>query len=81
MFSAAKDAFRITSSLAHGAVFSVLKVAQRLDLPRNLGKSWWRDLVLSMVIARVVAPGSKRFTREWVRLTSLTSLLKIPEEL
>lgn len=80
-FYAAGDSFRITSSVSHGATFSVLRVAEKLKLPDLLGKSWWRDLVLAMVIARVVSPGSKRFTREWVKLTSLASYLSIPDGL
>lgn len=80
-FYAAGDSFRITSSVSHGAAFCALKVAQELGLPKMLGNSWWRDLVLAMVIARVVSPGSKRFTREWVKLTSIPRYLKIPERL
>ncbi|MFZ5435130.1 MAG: IS1634 family transposase [Bacillota bacterium] len=73
----ANEAFRIMSSRSHGGIWAVLKVAERLGLPRLLKDK----LVLAMVIARVLKPGSKRFTAGWWHTTSLPSLLEIPENL
>ena len=64
----AQEAFRVTSSRSHGAVFAVWQLAQRLRLPELLGRSrpWW-PAVMAMIVARVVEPGSKRFTADWWR--------------
>ena len=58
------DSFTITRSLPHGHVAAVLGTAQRIDLPALLASkaSRERNLVLAMVVARIIAPGSKLAT-------------------
>ena len=58
------DSFTITRSLPHGHVAAVLGTAQRIGLPALLASkaSRERNLVLAMVVARIIAPGSKLAT-------------------
>ena len=58
------EAFTITRSRPHGHVAAVLGTAQRIGLPKLLASksSRERDLVLAMVVARLIAPGSKLAT-------------------
>ncbi len=71
------QALQVTGTMSHGAVFAVFTLMQRLGLPELLGvrpKPWHR-LVLGMIAARLVHPGSKRFTCGWWRRTTLPRLL------
>jgi len=59
--------FTITRSLPHGHVAAVLGTLRRIGLDRRLaprprGDSRWRDLVIAMIVARIVAPASKLAT-------------------
>ena len=76
----ASELLRITASRAHGGVWAVFKVAERLGLAKLLGSkhSPWHNLVLAMVIARIIRPGSKRFSSSWVDTTTLPRLLDMP---
>jgi hypothetical protein len=77
----AREVFRITSSRAHGAVATLYQLLQRLKLPQLLGSQRrpWHQLVLAMVIARLIHPGSKRFTAAWWQTTTLHRVLGFPE--
>jgi hypothetical protein len=62
----AGEAVTITRSVPHGHVAAVHAMARALGLPGLLGPAGpQRDLVLALVIARVVAPGSKLSTLSW----------------
>jgi hypothetical protein len=54
-------AFEITRSLPHGHVAAVLGTARRLGVDELIDPvpSRYRDLVLAMAVAQVIAPGSK----------------------
>ena len=58
------ESFTITRSRPHGHVAAVLGTAQRMGLPALLASksSRERNLVLAMVVARIIAPGSKLAT-------------------
>jgi len=77
---AASEACRVVSSRSYGAVWAVLEVSRRLKIPELLGKGPWRNLVPGMIIARIVNPGSKRFTASWWHTTRLPKLLEISDE-
>lgn len=80
-FLPADKSVRVTESVSHGAVFAVHALMERLGIPTLLGtrpKPWHR-LVLGMIAARLVNPGSKRFTCTWWYLTSLPRLLGLEE--
>ena len=76
----ASDACRVVSSRSHGAVWVALEVSKRLKVPELLGKGPWSKLVLGMIIARIVNPGSKRFTASWWHTTTLPELLGVCDE-
>lgn len=79
-FMSASDAFKITSSKAHGSVFAVLSTLRQTGLDKVLGgDERWRSIVLGMIVARLVKPGSKRFTAAYWQETTLGSLLSLPE--
>ncbi len=66
---AGQDPFTITRSLPHGHVAAVLATLRRIGLDRLLGPrpgargdNRWRDLVIAMIVARIVAPTSKLAT-------------------
>jgi hypothetical protein len=62
----AGEAVTITRSVPHGHVAAVHAMARKLGLPALLGPAGPpRDLALALVIARVVAPGSKLSTLSW----------------
>jgi hypothetical protein len=62
----AAEAVTITRSLPHGHVAAVHAMAKELGLPALLGPAGRpRDLALSLIISRVVKPGSKLSTLTW----------------
>ena len=71
------QAFEITRSLPHGNVAAVLGSAQRLGMPELIDPtpSRNRDLVLAMLAAQVIAPGSKLATARGLRAETATSSL------
>ncbi len=60
------DALEILRSLPHGHVAAVLGTIRKIGLDNAIGskRSRERDLVLAMIVARIIAPGSKLATRE-----------------
>ncbi len=71
-FIGAADTLEIRRSLPHGHVVAVLGMLRALDLPRLLDRrpSRERDLVVAMICARLLAPGSKlATTRRWSQST------------
>ena len=58
---AERDAFTVTRTLPHGHVAAALGTARRIGLDRILGPDGnrCRDLVLAMIVARILDPGSK----------------------
>jgi hypothetical protein len=56
-----RDAFTITRSLPHGHVALALGTARNIGLDRLLGSEADRqhDLILAMIVARIIDPGSK----------------------
>ena len=73
----AGEAFRIARSFPHGHVEAVLRAAGRLGLEQLLDRepSRERDLSMAMILARVLAPGSKLATvRSLGRSTLATEL-------
>src|SRR5262245_31074427 len=61
---APEDAFEIVRSLPHGHVAAVLGTVRRLGVDRLIAakKSWHRELVLAMIVARLLTPQSKLAT-------------------
>src|SRR5436305_10305669 len=67
-FVSAADAFRITRSLPHGHVESVLTMIRKLGVPELIAAapSRRRDLVVAMIAERLLFPSSKLAnTRNW----------------
>ena len=71
------EAFQITRSLQHGHVAAVLGSAARLGIAELIDPvgSRNRDLVLAMLTAQVIAPGSKLATARGLRRETATSSL------
>jgi transposase len=71
------DAFEITRSLPHGHVAAVLGTARRLGIEELIDPvpARRRDLVLAMLIAQVIAPGSKLAFARGLRAETATSSL------
>ncbi len=71
------EAFQITRSLQHGHVAAVLGTAARLEIAELIDpvRSRNRDLVLAMLAAQVIAPGSKLATARGLRSETATSSL------
>ena len=71
------EAFEITRSLPHGHVAAVLGSAARLGLEALIDPtpSRRRDLVTAMLVAQVIAPGSKLATARGLRTETATSSL------
>src|SRR6266700_1791605 len=68
----AAEAVTITRSVPHGHVAAVHAMAAKLGLLALLGPPGrHRDLALALIIARVVAPGSKLSTLTWWGDTTL----------
>jgi hypothetical protein len=71
-FLSATDALEITRSLPHGAVVAVLGTLRALELEGLVDRrrSRERDLVVAMICARLLSPGSKLATsRTWDQST------------
>src|SRR3979490_3154246 len=71
------EAFEITRSLPHGHVAAVLGTAQRLGMEELIDAtpSRPRDLVVAMLIAQVIGPGSKLAFARGLRTQTATSSL------
>jgi len=71
------EAFEITRSLAHGHVAAVLGTTRRLGIEEliDLAPSRRRDLVTAMLVAQVIAPGSKLAFARGLRTDTATSSL------
>ena len=71
------EAFEITRSLPHGHVAAVLGTARRLGIEELIdpSPSRKRDLVLAMLIAQVITPGSKLAFARALRAETATSSL------
>src|SRR3979411_1617249 len=71
------EAFEITRSLPHGHVAAVLGSAQRLGMAELIDArpSRNRDLVVAMLVAQVIGPGSKLATARGLRTQTATSSL------
>jgi Transposase DDE domain len=76
----AGQAVTITASVPHGHVAAVHAMAKKLGLPALLGPAGRaRDLALSLIISRVVRPGSKLSTLTWWNDTTLGADLGVTE--
>jgi transposase len=75
----AEAAFAIERSLPAGHVQAALVMARRLELGRLLDRapSRERDLCLAMIVARVIAPGSKLATVRSLDQSTLASELSV----
>lgn len=75
----AQSHFEVLQSKTHGHVDAVLHAMRRLGIDRMLGlqKTRERSLVMGMIAARILAPGSKLDTTRWWRTTSLAETLDI----
>jgi transposase len=74
-----EELFSIERSLPHGHVDAVLRMVRRLGVDKMISakRCRERDLVLGMLVARLVDPGSKLATsRQWSN-TSLGELLEV----
>ena len=71
------EAFEITRSLPHGHVAAVLGTARQLDVEELIDPtpSRRRDLVVAMLVAQVIAPGSKLAFARGLRTETATSSL------
>src|SRR6195256_6476541 len=71
------EAFEIPRSLPHGHVAAVLGSAQRLGMAELIDArpSRNRDLVVAMLVAQVIGPGSKLATARGLRTQTATSSL------
>jgi len=71
------EAFEITRSLPHGHVAAVAGTARRLGVEELIhpAPSRWRDLVVAMLVAAVIDPGSKLATARGLRAETATSSL------
>jgi hypothetical protein len=72
-----RDAFTITRTLPHGHVAAALGTARNIGLDRLLGPDGNRprDLVLAMLIARILDPGSKLATARMLSPATASSSL------
>jgi transposase len=75
------DKFEIKRSLPHGHVAAVLGMLRKIGLDQMIGSkpSRERDLVVSMIVSRIIHPGSKLATL--VGLTQETAQSTLAEEL
>ena len=78
---AAEDAFEIKRSVPHGDVDAVMTAVRKLGLDRMISsrRCRERDLVLAMIAARIVDPGSKLKTTRWLQTTSLAETLELTD--
>ena len=72
-----RDAFTVTRSLPHGHVAAVLGMIRKIGLDTIIGPEGnrCRDLVLAMIAARIVDPGSKLATARALSPETATSSL------
>lgn len=72
-----RDAFTITRTLPHGHVAAALGTAHKIGLDRLLGPEGNRprDLVLAMLVARILDPGSKLATARMLSPATASSSL------
>ena len=77
VIAADREAFTITRSLPHGHVAAALGTARKIGLDRILGPEGnrCRDLVLAMIVARIIDPGSKLATARALSPATATSSL------
>ncbi len=77
----ADSAFEVISSRPHGQVQAVLSAMKRLDMESLIASrpSRERSLVMAMVAARVLRPGSKLATTRWWHNTTLPQLLDVED--
>jgi hypothetical protein len=76
----AGDYLEVTRSLPHGHVAAVYNQAKALGLLALLGPAGRdRDLVLALVIARVLRPGSKLATTRWWADTTMAADLGVAD--
>src|SRR6201995_5363143 len=72
-----REAFTVVRSLPHGHIAAAIGIARKIGLDRILGPdgNLCRDLVLAMMAARILDPGSKLATaRALAPMTASTSL-------
>lgn len=70
------EAFEITRTLPHGHVAAVLGTLRKLKLEAMLGVAGReRDCVVAMIVARIIAPGSKLATSRALAKETKTSTL------
>jgi len=80
-----KEDFEVSASVPHGHIGAVLGVMKNLELPTILSsqRSRERDLVMGMIVARIINPGSKLATARGIngetQFTSLGEALGIAE--
>ena len=77
----ADSVFEVISSRSHGQVQAVLSAMKRLDMEHLIASrpSRERSLVMAMVTARVLRPGSKLATTRWWHNTTLPQLLDVED--
>ncbi len=76
----AASAVTITGSVPHGHAAAVHAMAAKLGLPALLGPAGrQRDLALTLIISRVIAPASKLSTLTWWADTTLGADLGVAE--
>ena len=78
-YLAASEAFRIERSLPAGHVEAALAIARRLQLARLLDRSPSRErqLALTLIVARVLAPASKLATARSLHQSTLAAELAV----
>jgi transposase len=80
-----EETFEVVRSRPHGHIASVIGIVRQLGLDRMLAstRSRERDLVVAMIVARIVEPGSKLATArrlgEQTRCSSLAELLGVEQ--
>ena len=74
------EGFKVARSIPHGHVAAVAAMAKQLKLPALLVPAGpQRDLVMALIIARVVRPGSKLATTTWWKDTTMATDLGIAD--
>lgn len=71
------EAVHIRQSRMHGAVLATLRQVGLNRILLSYDQPWKR-LVLAMVVARVLRPGSKLYTTGWWQTTTLPEELQLP---
>lgn len=76
----AREDLEITASKEHGTVALALGVLRDVGLERALGSACSeRDRVVAMIVARLLAPGSKLANTQWIGTTTLPEALGLGE--